>query len=179
MIELPPLFGASATFWSFRHFLELLLEPIIRWRKLLDPPSVTFCDMSQKAIDTTGSGPRSCGVSVHLQLVGSATLVLLLAPLLLFGSDWRHTFTHSRNEYIIRIPQFTTIAYTLICRIVISNLQSRMLAISLFLCQHSEAATSTRRLHDQFRIIWILFCNPTRNFNLFMFQHLLQVDFSA
>ena len=23
---------------------------------------VTFCDMSQKAIDTTGSGPRSCGV---------------------------------------------------------------------------------------------------------------------
>ena len=24
---------------------------------------VTFCDMSQKAIDTTGYGPRSCGVS--------------------------------------------------------------------------------------------------------------------
>lgn len=23
---------------------------------------VTFCDMSQKAFDTTGSGPRSCGV---------------------------------------------------------------------------------------------------------------------
>ena len=28
---------------------------------------VTFCDMSQKAFDTTGSGPRSCGV---LQLSG-------------------------------------------------------------------------------------------------------------
>ena len=30
---------ASATVWSFRHFLELLLGPNIRWRKLLDPPS--------------------------------------------------------------------------------------------------------------------------------------------
>ena len=30
---------ASATSWSFRHFLELLLGPSIRWRKFLDPPS--------------------------------------------------------------------------------------------------------------------------------------------
>ena len=30
---------------------------------------VTFCDMSQKAIDTTGYGPRSCGVSAWMAIL--------------------------------------------------------------------------------------------------------------
>ena len=33
---------------------------------------VTFCDMSQKAMDTTGSGPRSCGVLYMLVSLDSA-----------------------------------------------------------------------------------------------------------
>ena len=45
---------------------------------------VTFCDMSQKAIDTTGYGPRPCGVmalKAALHLAPMIALHLHLAPM--------------------------------------------------------------------------------------------------